>query len=130
MPIAVTAAIIVRENRVLVARRKSGAKLAGYWEFPGGKVDPGESPEVCLEREIEEELGVRDLVIKRHFLTTAHQYDFGEIQLIVFLCTCDTVPDSSQAHDALEWAELGDLEKYQWAPADLPAVQMLIREGL
>jgi 8-oxo-dGTP diphosphatase len=127
-PTQVTAAIIVRENRVLVARRKPGGKMSGYWEFPGGKLDPSESPEDCLKREIEEELGIRDLLIHRHFITTLHTYPFAAIELMVFLCTSKTVPRSSEAHDAIEWATLDELQKYTWAPADLPAVQKLISD--
>ncbi len=130
MPTKVTAAIIVREDRVLVARRKSGGKLDGYWEFPGGKLDPNESPEACLKREIDEELGICDLEIKRHFITTVHAYSFADIELIVFLCECKTLPQASHAHDALEWATLDQLNTYQWAAADIPAVQKLVKEGL
>lgn len=130
MAIRVTAAIIIHDQKVLVARRKPGGKMEGYWEFPGGKIDPNETPEDCLRREIDEELGIRDLVIQRHFITTIHTYSFAEIELIVFLCSCRTLPHSSQAHDSLEWTTLDQLEKYQWAPADIPAVQKLLKEGL
>lgn len=104
--------------------------MEGHWEFPGGKIDPNETPEDCLRREIDEELGIRDLVIQRHFITTTHTYSFAEIELLVFLCTSQTMPNSSQAHDVLEWATLDQLENYQWAPADIPAVQKLMKEGL
>lgn len=134
MPIQVTAAIIVRDSKILVARRKPGSKLEGHWEFPGGKLDPNETPEACLKREIEEELGIRDLVIERHFITTLHNYSFGEIELMVYLCKSSSLPNWSEArdaaHDALEWAGLSELNRYQWAPADVPAVQKLIQEGL
>jgi 8-oxo-dGTP diphosphatase len=134
MPIQVTAAIIVRNGKILVARRKPGSKLEGYWEFPGGKLDPNETPEACLKREIHEELGIRDLVIERHFITTLHSYSFAEIELIVYLCKSESLPSHSDArdiaHDALEWASLNELDHYQWAPADVPAVQKLIQEGL
>ncbi len=128
MAIRVTAAIIIKDRKVLVARRKPGGKMEGHWEFPGGKIDPNETPEECLRREIDEELGVRDLVIQEHFLTTTHAYPFADIELIVFLCTSKTLPHSSQAHDLLEWATLDQLSSYQWAPADVPAVQKLIAE--
>jgi 8-oxo-dGTP diphosphatase len=130
MATKVTAAIIVRENRILVARRKPGAKMAGYWEFPGGKLEPDETPEACLKREIAEELGILDLVIHKHWVTTPHTYSFAEIELIVYLCSSKTTPHSSEAHDALEWATLDQLENYSWAPADVPAVEKLIREGI
>jgi 8-oxo-dGTP diphosphatase len=130
MPIQVTAAIIVRDQKILVARRKPGSKLEGMWEFPGGKLDPNETPEACLTREIEEELGICDLVIERHWITTRYTYFFGEIELMVYLCKSSSPPNKSDAHDALEWAAISELSKYQWAPADIPAVQKLIQEGL
>ena len=69
----VTAAIILRDDRVLLARRSSGQKLAGFWEFPGGKVEAGETPESCLARELEEELGI-GVHVGRKFAESLHQY--------------------------------------------------------
>ena len=68
----VTAAIILRDDRVLLARRSSGQKLAGFWEFPGGKVEAGETPESCLARELEEELGI-GVHVGRKFAESLHQ---------------------------------------------------------
>jgi 8-oxo-dGTP diphosphatase len=81
--ITVTAAIIQKENRIFAARRKRGRHLEGMWEFPGGKLEPGESPEVCLARELAEELGIKTTV-GRYLGESV--YDYGEkvIKLLAY----------------------------------------------
>jgi len=78
----VTAAIVLQDNKVLLTRKAPGQSLEGYWEFPGGKVEEGESLQECLKREIFEELGVQAEVEQDEFCVVKHQYDHGEILLV------------------------------------------------
>jgi mutator protein MutT len=80
----VTAAIIQRNDFVLLARRSCGQKLAGFWEFPGGKVEVGETPESCLVRELDEELGI-EVEVHRKFAESLHQYDHGDFRIIAYI---------------------------------------------
>lgn len=91
------------------------------WEFPGGKIEPGESPKEALRREIDEELGCVVRVGER-VETTSHEYDFGIVTLTTFYCELVSGTPTLSEHAAVRWlppAELGELE---WAPADVPAV--------
>jgi 8-oxo-dGTP diphosphatase len=127
--VSVVAGIIVRDNQVLIGRRKAGKSQAGRWEFPGGKLEIGESPEECLQRELMEELGI-SVSIHGHFITTQHQYPETTIELMVFFCTTQSEPKHFETHDCYAWVSTSDLRNYDWAPADLPAVQNLILGGL
>ena len=84
--IAVTAAVIVRQGRILLARRADHGHLDGKWEFPGGKIEPGETPEECLARELAEEFGIT-AVIGRAITQVMHSYDTGTIHLLVYRVT-------------------------------------------
>jgi 8-oxo-dGTP diphosphatase len=121
-PIEVVAAVIEDAGAYLACRRRAGKAAAGRWEFPGGKVEPGESPADALVREIREELGV-GIRVTGHLTTDIT----GPIRLICLRASLDGArPESSTDHDALEWvsgSSLGDLE---WADADLPAVRLLM----
>lgn len=124
----VTAAVIRRGETVLIARRHSG-DLAGLWEFPGGKLEPGETPEACLAREIREELG---LVIRVGCLLdrVEHAYPTKRIRLWFYAAACaDGVP-SLVDHDRVAWVRPADLGQYVFAPADAPFVERLLREPL
>ncbi|AGK99787.1 (deoxy)nucleoside triphosphate pyrophosphohydrolase [Desulfoscipio gibsoniae] len=80
----VTAAIIEKNGRVLIAQRPQGDKLDLRWEFPGGKIEQGETPEQCFLREIKEELNL-DIKITKHFMNSCYKYETGEIELICYL---------------------------------------------
>ena len=122
--IRVAAAVIRKGGRVLVCRRKEGKRLAGTWEFPGGKIEPGESASAALIREIKEELGVEVAPIKE-LMTVRHRYDFGEIELVAVLCGASADPVSSTDHDRLEWCWPEALMDYELAPADVPIADRL-----
>ncbi len=129
--IPVVGAAIVAHGCCLAARRSAAVGLAGRWEFPGGKVEPGESPEAALRREIREELGV-EIEVVAPLGTGASREGGRAIALAVYLCRLTAGTPRPREHDALRWLgpdELGDLD---WAPADtplLPPLAAILRRG-
>lgn len=127
--ISVTAAIIIRDNLILAARKRAGLHLAGYWEFPGGKLEEGEDPRECLARELEEELGIRCEV--GEFLTeSVFAYPGKTVRLLGYLTSHTGGNFRLSDHDELRWLEVHRLKTLQWAPADIPLVDALIRQKL
>ena len=124
----VTAAIILNESRVLIGRRKPNQALGGYWEFPGGKVENGESLVDCLKRELQEELGVNAKVSEDIFMLVDHTYDGREIQLIAMLADIGDQQPVGTVHDFLAWAPIEELLSYKLAPADIPIAQKIIQK--
>jgi len=124
--IEVVAAILFNDNdKVFISRRKSGKPLAGYWEFPGGKIEEGETPEEGLRREIFEELNIQ-IEIESFFGENIHDYGEFSIRLLTYKgCISDgeiTLTD----HDAFEWVSVEELQKFIFAPADIPFVDALM----
>ena len=113
----VTAAIIVRKGTVLLTRRKDGEALAGFWEFPGGKVEEGETPQECLQRELNEELGLTTVAGILLAECTYH-YDHGSFNLIALKTELISGEPKLTVHDKAEWVNIDDLESYNLAPAD------------
>lgn len=125
--IKVVCGIIFKDDLVLICRRKPEKSLGGYWEFPGGKVEDGESNEESLLRELIEELNLK-VKIKQHFFDTVHQYDNGAIELISFICETENIASESTDHDQLEWVKISDLLNWKLAPADIPIAKELIEK--
>lgn len=121
----VTAAIIEKDGMVLIAQRAVDDKLALKWEFPGGKVEPGESPEQCLVREIKEELNL-DITINEYFATSEYHYDHGSIALMAFWCRLEGGDTMLRVHNAVNWVEIQELQQYDFCPADIPLVEGII----
>ena len=120
----VVGAVIVRDGSVLCAQRGPAGALPGMWEFPGGKVEVGESPRGALEREILEELGCR-VRVGEEVTSTTHEYDFATISLTTFFCELvEGVPELSE-HESMEWRSPDEFQVLNWAPADIPAVQLI-----
>lgn len=120
----VTAAIIQRKDHVLLARRSPGEKLAGFWEFPGGKVENGETAEACLARELHEELRI-SVRIGEKCLESLHQYDHGSFRIVAYFVEWLAGDPRPSVHDRLEWVRLDDIEGYQLLPADIPIAASL-----
>lgn len=129
--VTVVGAVITRGERpdeILCARRGPGSQ-AGLWEFPGGKIEPGETPEAALVREIAEELGCA-VTVGDEVTTTTHPYDAITVTLTTYWCT---VPDDAtpHAHEHAEfrWVLADELDQLDWAPADIPAVDLVRARG-
>lgn len=119
-------ALIDADGRVLLAQRPEGKSLAGLWEFPGGKVDPGETPEQALIRELHEELGIETWQSCLAPLTFAsHAYDDFHLLMPLFACRRWNGIVAPMEGQRLAWVRGADLTNYDMPPADLPLIPIL-----
>lgn len=126
--IQVTAAILINDNQVFIARRSLKDTLPGKWEFPGGKLEPGETPEQCLHREIREELGVA-IRIDGYFGSSFFEHKERQMELLGFRGTMLQKDYYLSVHDDAKWVDVNQLINYDFATADLPFVKKLIDEA-
>jgi len=126
LPVPVVCAVIERNGHVLVAQRPPHKLLPLKWEFPGGKVEPGEPPAAAIVREIREELGC-EVRISRALPSFIHDYKTVVIEMIPFVCVLapDTTEPHPHEHVALAWVPLTELHGYDLAAADWPVVRAL-----
>lgn len=124
-PIDVTAAIIVKNHKIFAARRKVGVHLAGFWEFPGGKLEAGETPEHCLARELKEELNITTRI---GALVGESVYDYGTkiVRLLAYQVEHLSGDFELIDHDEIRWLALDELNSVQWAPADIPLLGLYV----
>ena len=125
-PLRVVGAVIVDGERILAARRGPGKSAAGLWEFPGGKIERGESPQQALVRELAEELGVQ--VVVGHLIGRG-EGEAGDRDLHLdcyWVRMVGPAPTGSTDHDRLAWLGRDELRERQWAPPDVPIVQVLL----
>lgn len=119
-------ALIDTDGRVLLARRPEGKAMAGLWEFPGGKVEPGETPEAALIRELDEELGISTHASCLAPLTFAsHAYPEFHLLMPLFACRRWQGTPVSREGQALRWARVQDLRDLPMPPADVPLIAIL-----
>lgn len=122
---AVVGAVLERDGLILAARRGAGMTLPGAWEFPGGKVEPGEGPAEALRREIAEELGCT-VAVGEHVATCEHESGSGIVILDTYRCALVAGEPRATEHDEIRWLAVSDLEGLDWSPADLPTVRRLL----
>ena len=121
-------AMIDTQGRILLARRPEGKSMAGLWEFPGGKLEPGETPEVALARELFEELQVQIQPENLYPLTFAsHHYPDFHLLMPLFGLKHWTGSPEPMEGQTLEWVAPGDLHRYPAPPADVPLFDFLVR---
>ena len=125
--LVVAAALIDAVGRVLIAQRPQGKQLAGLWEFPGGKVDPGERPEQSLIRELAEELGI---TVKEDCLApltfASHAYEDFHLLMPLYVCRRWEGMVQSREGQALKWVRARNLRDYPMPPADEPLLPALV----
>ena len=122
--IEVVAAIVERDGKYLIARRAPGKHLAGYWEFPGGKIEEGEKPEDSLQREMWEEFGVH-ADVGDYLGDNVHDCGSKTIRLLAYEVAVSGEILQSTDHDCIEWVALEDMGNYQLAEADIPLLEQI-----
>lgn len=128
--INVVGAILVENGKILCAQRGESKSLPYLWEFPGGKIEKGETPQEALIRELKEELLIEVEVQSEKFEETSYQYDFGLVNLTTFICLLKKGTPQLTEHIAVKWLKPAELNKVQWAPADIPAVEKLMEKNV
>jgi len=127
--VKVVAAIIKKNEKILIARRKKGKHLELKWEFPGGKVEDGESEENTLKRELFEEFGIK---VKVHQFVTESFYDYEHIKINLRAYIVEHLEGDFNLldHDKVLWINIEDQEKYDFAPADIPINNYLLEHDI
>ena len=123
--INVVGAILMKEGKILCAQRSEKMSLSHLWEFPGGKIEPGETPQNALKRELNEELLIDVEVEDTLFETTTYEYEFGIVTLTTFICHLISGTPQLMEHTAIKWLLPDELSTLDWAPADIPAVEKM-----
>ena len=120
-------ALVDTDGRVLLAQRPEAKQLAGLWEFPGGKVEPGETPEQCIIRELHEEIGIETEIPCLAPLTFAsHSYDDFHLLMPLFVCRRFRGIAQPREGQALKWVRPREMRDYPMPPADAPLIPFLI----
>lgn len=122
--IHVTAGLIYKDGDILIAKRPPGYHLAGLWEFPGGKQEPDETLEECLEREIKEELDIA-IRVDRLLITVRHEYEKKIISLHAFECTHMQGDPKGLDGQEIKWIKTSDLQQYEFPPPDEEVIRLL-----
>jgi 8-oxo-dGTP diphosphatase len=124
--LVVACALVDTDRRVLIAQRPEGKHMAGMWEFPGGKVEPGETPEAALIRELREELGVETKEACLAPLSFAsHSYEHMHLLMPLYVCRRWQGTPTTNEHKALKWVRPQSLRDYPMPPADEPLIAAL-----
>jgi len=125
--IHVTCAIIERDGLVLAAQRSATMSLPLKWEFPGGKIEPGELPDQCLRRELIEEMGI-SINIGRELSRKTHRYPTITVTLYPFVCDIESGDITLHEHAAIIWLPPQELHTLDWAEADIPVIKSYLSD--
>jgi len=121
----VTAAILINDGLIFIAKRKADDSSGEKWEFPGGTIEDGESPEDCLKREMEEEFEM-GVSIGEYLGESIYLYDHGWIRLLAYRAYWESGNIVAKVHEDYQWVSKGELSNYLFAPADIPFVEKLM----
>lgn len=122
--VEVAAGLVFRDNRVLITRRREDSHLGGFWEFPGGKREGRETFEQCLERELEEELGIR-VTVGQILESLTHAYPAKTVHLKFFKCRCNSGEPRALGCSAFAWVSPEELKNYRFPAADARLIRVL-----
>ena len=127
--IRVAAAAIIDQEKglVLAGKRNADRLVGGYWEFPGGKIEKGETPQQTAKREVEEELNAEIIVGPQLGETVRYEYNFGIVELTVFFAKMTAHDFKLVAHSKIEWLPAAQVGELNWAPADAPLIAELAK---
>ena len=130
-PIPIVLGVVRRRQagrwRVLISQRPHNAVLGGFWEFPGGKIQPGETPQQAVQRELAEELGIQ-VAVEQPILSVEHDYDHGRVQLQAFYCRVVAGQPQALEVAAWRWVDADDLPRYDFPPANGPLIAAVVRD--
>ena len=122
--INVVAAIILDEEKRILATQRGYGEYEGWWEFPGGKIEPGEGPEVALRREIMEELGV-EIVVENMLCTVEYDYPKFHLSMLCYMCRISNGEIDLREHKSAQWLTKETLDDVEWLPADVGVIKLL-----
>lgn len=125
--IHVVGAVIVQSGKIFCAQRGRNKTLPGKWEFPGGKIEHGESPIEALKREIKEEMDC-EIQVGKQIEHTIYEYDFGIVHLTTYYCRIVSGKPQLTEHTDSKWLVPAELNELDWAPADIPAIETIKKE--
>ena len=120
----VTAAILIKDGKILIAKRKADDRQANKWEFPGGTVEKNETPQACLKREMQEEFGI-NISVGTILGESIYHYDHGSIKLMAYRAYWESGKIVLNDHADYRWVSAKQLVEYDFAPADIPFVEEL-----
>ena len=127
--IKVVAAIIIQEDKILIARRKKGKHLEFKWEYPGGKLENNEEENDAIKRELKEEFSI-EATIGRYLTESFYEYGSVNINLKAYLVESFSGDFRLIDHDKIEWIKIEEIKKYEFAPADIQINDYLIKNGI
>jgi len=127
MKIVGTAIIVDKNKKILIGQRPEGKALPGLWEFPGGKLEEGETIEQCIIREIKEELNVC-VDVGRFLLSVSKEYEHGDFKLMVYEASIKDIEHlKANVHQDLRWVKPNEMKNYEFPPADVEIIEYLIQ---
>lgn len=122
----ITAAVVEKEGKILIAQRKEGDRFGGLWEFPGGKIKPGETPEECLKRELFEEFGI-EARVGNFICSSAYDSPTLSFELLAYHVTHIAGKITLHSHQEVRWVKPSELNNFMYATADIKVVETLKR---